>query len=128
MAAKLEKTRIAYICQECGCVSPKWLGRCPECGAWNKMIEDAAPVLKPSKRATLRTASAAPVRLSEVDVTAVQRLRTQIGEFDTVLGGGFVPGSLVLVGGDPGIGKSTLLMQAAFKLAASGVRVLYVSG
>lgn len=127
MARKIDKNRMIYICQECGYASPKWLGRCPECGAWNKMLEDTAPQPRPGRRAA-RTSGAMPVRLADVDAAAVRRLCSRIGEFDNVLGGGLVPGSLVLVGGDPGIGKSTLLMQAAFKLAADGVRVLYLSG
>jgi DNA repair protein RadA/Sms len=122
----LDKSRTAFVCQECGCQSPKWLGRCPDCGAWNKFLEEPAGPAKPGKRAA--APQTAPVKLAEVDLSAVPRLRTGINEFDNVLGGGFVPGSMVLVGGDPGIGKSTLLMQAAYRLAAAGARILYVSG
>jgi DNA repair protein RadA/Sms len=126
MARRTEQVKTSFVCQSCGYSSPKWLGRCPDCGTWNSFLEEAVPVKRgaPSRSA----GSAAPVRLLDVDARAAPRLRTGLGELDTVLGGGLVPGSLVLVGGDPGIGKSTLVMQAAFRLAAGGVRVLYVSG
>lgn len=127
MARGTNRPRMTFVCQTCGHVSPKWLGKCPDCGGWNGFQEEAA---EDRRRASGRgtAAGAEPVRLLDVNALSMPRLRTGLGELDTVLGGGLVPGSLVLVGGDPGIGKSTLLMQAAYRLAAGGVRVLYVSG
>ena len=116
-----------FVCSSCGHQSPKWHGRCPGCDEWNTMAEEAraAPQAgrsRPAGRA-LR-----PVPLSEVQAAAVPRMSTGIGELDRVLGGGVVPGSLVLLGGSPGIGKSTLTAAALGNLAASGHKVLYVSG
>jgi DNA repair protein RadA/Sms len=119
-----------FACQECGAQSPKWLGRCPDCGAWNSMSEerpvDAAPG-GGAHRYAQRAASAARL-YAEVESTNAERLSTGIGEFDRVLGGGVVPGSLVLLGGEPGIGKSTLLLQAAAHFARQVGPVLYASG
>ncbi|MFN3285128.1 MAG: DNA repair protein RadA [bacterium] len=115
--------RVAYVCQSCGYRSPRWLGRCPNCDAWNSLAEE---VDVPRRPAASRTAK--PIPLPEVSPLPEERWPTGIGELDRVLGGGFVPGSLVLVGGDPGIGKSTLALQAAFRLAEAGRAVLYVAG
>lgn len=115
--------RVYYVCQSCGYRSPRWLGRCPNCDAWNSLAEE---VEGPRRRPERRTAR--PVPLPEVSPLPEQRWPTGIGELDRVLGGGFVPGSLVLVGGDPGIGKSTLALQAAYRLAEAGRPVLYVAG
>jgi len=115
--------RVYYVCQSCGYRSPRWLGRCPNCDAWNSLAEE---VEGPRRRPERRTAQ--PVPLPEVSPLPEQRWPTGIGELDRVLGGGFVPGSLVLVGGDPGIGKSTLALQAAYRLAEAGRPVLYVAG
>jgi DNA repair protein RadA/Sms len=126
------RARTAYACAECGHASPKWLGQCPACRRWNTLHEE---VLAPEPRLGSRgfgaaSGSARPVPLREVEASEEERVRTGIGELDRVLGGGVVPGSLVLVGGDPGIGKSTLLLAALDRLArAAGERpVLYVSG
>jgi len=116
--------RTIHACSRCGHQSAKWLGRCPECGAWGTFIEEAAA---PSRAAPARP-PAAPRPLAEIAVSAAQRCPTGLGELDRVLGGGLVAGSVVLVGGEPGIGKSTLLLQAASRLAAAGRGVLYVSG
>ncbi|MFO7302345.1 MAG: DNA repair protein RadA [Acidobacteriota bacterium] len=124
------KSRTLFSCQSCGFQSPKWLGRCPDCGAWNSLVEE--PV---GAGAAVNARSAAPAPggqratlYAEVDVVEADRLTTGINEFDRVLGGGIVPGSLVLLGGEPGIGKSTLLLQAAADFAARVGPVLYCSG
>ncbi len=119
-----------FVCQECGAQSPKWLGRCVECGAWNSLVEERpAPEPPPAEArryAALSTGTAR--RYAEVDTEVAERIGTGIGELDRVLGGGIVPGSLVLLGGEPGIGKSTLLLQAAAHVAARVGPVLYASG
>jgi len=126
VTVKAGRAKSIFVCQDCGTESPKWVGQCPGCGAWNRMVEETRRALTP---AVTRPATVAePMRLRDVDTAAVARLQIGWSEWDTVLGGGIVPGALVLVGGDPGIGKSTLLMQVAFRLAAAGSRVLYVSG
>ncbi len=119
-----------FVCQECGSQSQKWLGRCPECGAWNSMVEErpveaAAPPA--SHRYALGASSGARL-YADIETSASARMATGIDEFDRVLGGGVVPGSLVLLGGEPGIGKSTLLLQAAGNVARSVGPVLYSSG
>src|SRR4051794_8952968 len=116
-----------FACTSCGHQSAKWHGRCPGCEEWNTLVEERpAPASAPSRRA--RTAAIKPVVLAEVEAPALRRFVTGIGEFDRVLGGGLVPGSLVLIGGAPGIGKSTITGGALGNLAAAGHRVLYVSG
>jgi DNA repair protein RadA/Sms len=126
------KVKTVFACQECGAQSPKWLGRCPDCGAWNSLVEER-PVPEPvaagtaARRYTL-AATAGPQLYADIDLVAADRLTTGIGEFDRVLGGGVVPGSLVLLGGEPGIGKSTLLLQAAAYFAQHYGPVLYSSG
>ena len=126
------KVKTVFSCQECGAQAAKWLGRCPECGAWNSLVEERAvpePVAAGSaaKRYAL-AATAGPQLYADIDIVAADRLTTGIGEFDRVLGGGVVPGSLVLLGGEPGIGKSTLLLQAAAYFANAYGPVLYSSG
>jgi len=130
----MPKLRSTFACQECGAESPKWLGRCPECGAWNSYVEEAK--LTASARASAaglpadtraRAGASAPERLVDVSLQDSLRIPSGMGELDRVLGGGIVPGSLVLIGGDPGIGKSTLLLQMAANVAR-GSTVLYVSG
>src|SRR3954447_15127885 len=120
-----------FVCSQCGHDSAKWHGRCPGCGEWNSMVEERAPEAAPgggrspssrSKRALK------PVPLAQVEAPALRRLATGIGELDRVLGGGLVPGSMVLIGGSPGIGKSTITGGALGNLAGAGRRVLYVSG
>lgn len=120
-------TRTRYLCQQCGYVSARWLGRCPACNNWNSLVEEIVPGAGEKKRA----GSSPPAEvflLSQVPRKAQERWPTGMGELDRVLGGGIVPGSLVLLGGDPGIGKSTLLLQVAGKLAGSDLPVLYASG
>ena len=118
--------KTAFVCQQCGNDFPKWIGRCPQCGGWNTLVEER--VVAPQKgRSGPQRAPREPIALDEVPNDAEVRIPTGIGEFDRVLGGGIVRGSLVLLGGDPGIGKSSLLMQASSSLSQRGP-VLYVSG
>jgi DNA repair protein RadA/Sms len=123
----MAKPRTHFSCQACGFQTPKWLGKCTECGGWNTLVEEAE--LSEARRPAWGAAGGAsrPVRLLDVESEAEPRRRTGLRELDRVLGGGVVPGSLVLLGGDPGIGKSTLLLQAVEHLAEAGP-VLYVSG
>lgn len=121
------RTKTLYRCSECGADYPKWQGRCDACGAWNSLGEErsAAPTRARESRSV---PAAATKRLREIDSSRTPRFSSGITELDFVLGGGIVPGSMILVGGEPGIGKSTLLLQVAGALATSGVDVLYVSG
>jgi DNA repair protein RadA/Sms len=128
----MAKTSRAFVCQACGAVSPRWSGKCGACGAWNTLVEETAPSGPPALVA-IRGGKGAKAARAAFETLAAEapdapRLPTGIAELDRVLGGGLVPGSAVLVGGDPGIGKSTLLLQAAAKLAASGAPVIYLSG
>ena len=129
----MKSPRTVFACQECGAQSPKWLGRCAECGAWNSFVEERqTPERAPAGAALAQRyslASAAGPRLyADIDTVVAERISTGVGEFDRVLGGGVVPGSLVLIGGEPGIGKSTLLLQAAAHFAGAVGPVLYSSG
>lgn len=123
----MAKTKSEYVCQACGTVHARWTGRCEGCGEWNTVVEETVTPPEPSGRATLRT-NGAPSPITSADHEDVVRLATGIPECDRVLGGGIVPGSLTLIGGDPGIGKSTLMLQASHYLAEHGAPVLYVSG
>ncbi|HXE36925.1 MAG TPA: DNA repair protein RadA, partial [Azonexus sp.] len=122
----MAKAKSVYVCSECGASSPKWQGQCPGCGEWNTLVESVA-----EKASGHRFESLAPTArlqtLSQIEAREVERVATGIGEFDRALGGGLVAGGVVLIGGDPGIGKSTLLLQALAHLSAEH-RVLYVSG
>ena len=120
----MAKLRTQYVCQQCGRTAAKPLGRCPQCGEWNSMVEEVVES-RPGGSATVY--GQGPVRLDQIETGNDDRLPLGIAEFARVLGGGVVPGSLVLIGGDPGIGKSTLLLQASLGMAARGP-VLYVSG
>jgi DNA repair protein RadA/Sms len=127
------KSKTVFACQECGAQSPKWLGRCAECGAWNSFVEERqAPERATAGAAVAQRYSFAgatgPQLYAEIDTIVAERLSTGVDEFDRVLGGGVVPGSLVLIGGEPGIGKSTLLLQAAAHFAKAIGPVLYSSG
>ena len=119
----MKKQKTVYTCQQCGFQSPKWLGRCPDCQQWNVLMEEAVTV---TKKGTRVAASSHHVRLEEVDVSAEQRICSGLTELDRVFGGGVIPGSLTLIGGDPGIGKSTLLLQASARLADHD-KALYVT-
>jgi DNA repair protein RadA/Sms len=128
----MSKTRTVFACQACGFESSKWLGRCPDCGEWNSFAEEHQPAPSPAGKGrpdpTTLGASSVPRPYADVDVTESARVPSGIGEFDRVLGGGIVPGSMVLIGGEPGIGKSTLLLQVAHLLGRTHGAVLYVSG
>ncbi len=115
-----------FTCSACGHTEPRWHGRCSGCGEWNTLVEETAPVAKAGRAPAGRAVK--PVALSDVRAESIARLSTGIGELDRVLGGGLVPGSLVLLGGSPGIGKSTLTSMALGNLAGAGRRTLYVSG
>ena len=126
-------TATVYVCQNCGHQESKWLGKCPDCGEWNSLVEErarAAPSAPKgmAARGGFRLREVRPVQFGEIESQTEARVSSGVTEFDRVLGGGIVPGSLILIGGDPGIGKSTLLLQVADKLSGQGARVLYVSG
>lgn len=123
----MAKNKSTFICQSCGYQSPKYLGRCPNCGAWSAFVEEVETKAVKNARVTLTGEKTRPVKLGEVESLDTPRVLTDMGEFNRVLGGGVVPGSLILIGGDPGIGKSTILLQVSVQLAHLG-RVLYVSG
>ena len=115
-----------FFCQNCGYESAKWMGQCPACHEWNSFAEE--PIQKTTKTVNRKTAASQPKQLKEISIESSSRSSTGMGELDRVLGGGIVAGSLVLVGGDPGIGKSTLLLQVCQNLAARQEKVLYISG
>ena len=127
--AKAKKSTV-FFCQECGYESTKWMGQCPGCKAWNSFVEETINqnIVSASGKKTATISSKEPSVLSLVSLSKEDRVEIGIEELDRVLGGGIVPGSLSLVGGDPGIGKSTLLLQVCQKLAAQGRKVLYISG
>jgi DNA repair protein RadA/Sms len=121
----MSKAVTKYVCQSCGYVSPRWIGKCPNCTEWNTFVEEIAAPLKISRKSG--TASKlAPVTMDQVESEEPPRIKTSLNEFDRVLGGGLVPGSLILLGGDPGIGKSTMMMQMAVNLKEQAV--LYITG
>ena len=122
-----KKAKSTFICQNCGYHSPKYLGRCPNCGEWNSFLEEIEAEPVKNARVSLSGEKSRPMKLDEVSTQHTLCVETDLDEFNRVLGGGVVPGSLVLIGGDPGIGKSTLLLQVSTQLANRG-RVLYVSG
>ena len=121
-------TRSVYRCSECGAEYPKWAGRCDACGAWNALAEEIVTKRASRVPAAAGGKDAEPVRLGDVHADRTPRILTGLGELDFVLGGGIVPGSVILIGGEPGIGKSTLLLQCAARIEGSGVRTLYAAG
>ena len=129
----MKPPKAVFVCQECGAQSPKWAGRCADCGAWNSLVEERAEdgavpgALSAPPRYALGGGAGARL-YADIQMADAPRLATGIEEFDRVLGGGVVPGSLVLLGGEPGIGKSTLLLQAAASFARAAGPVLYSSG
>ncbi|MDQ7253008.1 DNA repair protein RadA [Pediococcus pentosaceus] len=126
----MAKVKTQFLCSECGYVSPKFLGRCPNCGRWNTLVEEriSEPKNERKSRVSFEGKSSKPQLISEVKMHEEPRVKTGMEELNRVLGGGVVDGSLVLIGGDPGIGKSTLLLQLSGQLAATDRDVLYVSG
>ncbi len=123
----MAKAKTIYFCQECGFDSSKWMGQCPGCGQWNTFVEEKIES-KRSTGASKKLQSAQPVALSQIEMKREERFTSGFPELDRVLGGGIVPASIVLVGGDPGIGKSTLLLQVCRNLSAQNISVLYISG
>lgn len=129
----MSKRKSKFICNECGYESPKWMGRCPGCGEWNKMVEEIEKSTR-GKRGSFADVgqgpalAAKPIPITAVEKTDEARIKTDSNEFNRVLGGGIVKGSLILIGGDPGIGKSTLLLQVSAQLAIKSHAVLYISG
>src|SRR5450631_972601 len=124
----MAKQRTHFTCQACGLQTPKWLGKCTDCGGWNTVVEEAAPIEERRPAWGASGGAARPVRLVDVESEAEPRRRTGLKEFDRVLGGGVVPGSLVLLGGPPGIGKFTLMLQVAEGLSRTRGKGLYISG
>ncbi|MGM9528601.1 MAG: DNA repair protein RadA [Phascolarctobacterium sp.] len=126
----MAKTKYKFVCQSCGYTTAKWLGRCPECGAWDSLVEEAEVTTARNSKSYLPAATekVKPRTIASVAQVKVERLATGIHEFDRVLGGGVVQGSLVLLGGTPGIGKSTILLDAGLRFGQRGMKVLYVSG
>lgn len=121
------KTKTIFVCQECGAQTPRWMGKCPSCESWNSLVEETAAASAGISHKGI-VFKESPMSLTEVTVDDSRRLKTGIDEFDRVMGGGITPGSVVLIGGDPGIGKSTLALQIACRLSGQGSKVLYVSG
>ena len=126
----MAKSRTIYSCQNCGAQSPKWMGKCPDCNQWNSYIEETYTKPSGGSRPALANlvAATSPQLLHEIDSLKAAHIPTNIAELDRVLGGGFIPGSAILIGGDPGIGKSTLLLHALKNIAQLNKKVLYVSG
>ncbi len=122
------KQKTVFVCTDCGTESPKWMGKCPGCGAWNTMAEEVVAIApKGGQKATSIVSSQKPKPLGEISTAEELRCSTGLSELDRVLGGGIVPGSLVLIGGDPGIGKSTILLQCC-QFLGKAMRILYISG
>ena len=121
-------TKTAFYCESCGFYSPKWMGKCPECQEWNSLVEVKEEKKNAGHAGRSLEAASAPVPLNQIEASQTERIRVGLDEFDRVLGGGIVPGSVVLICGDPGIGKSTLLLQICQKLALGRQGILYVSG
>ncbi|WP_416145581.1 DNA repair protein RadA [Planococcus koreensis] len=127
----MAKKKSKFICQSCGYESAKWMGKCPGCGEWNQMVEEVEVAAPKGTRGAFQHSASVPQKATPINTIETQdepRVDTKMGEMNRVLGGGIVPGSLVLIGGDPGIGKSTLLLQVSAMLANNGNRVLYISG
>ena len=118
------KIKTIFVCNECGYESPKWLGKCPGCDSWNTFVEE----VNQEKRPQTYSGGALPRKLEDIEIVEEERYKTGLGELDRVLGGGVVKGSLVLVGGDPGIGKSTLLLQISNSIGKTNRTILYISG
>jgi len=126
----MAKPKTHFVCQECGRTAPKAMGRCPQCGAWDSMVEEIIETNQTSLNLAQQHGwggLSVPQKLRDIDDDSEDRIPVPINEFSRVLGGGIVPGSIVLIGGDPGIGKSTLMLQMTLKMADAN-RVLYVSG
>jgi DNA repair protein RadA/Sms len=128
MSMRMGRPAVTFACTSCGHQAPKWMGRCPGCGEWNTLQEEVLEVRVERSGAPRRASARKPTPLADVEAASVERVRTGSGELDRVLGGGLVPGSIVLIGGSPGIGKSTLMSAALASVQAAGRSALYVSG
>jgi len=125
----MTRIKTVFFCQTCGYQSAKWLGRCPACNEWNSLVEETLQSSQSGKGISIgKESGSIPISINKIETEQEERIKTEILEFDRVLGGGIVQGSLVLIGGDPGIGKSTLLLQVFDKLSKNNLKVLYVSG
>lgn len=124
----MAKTKTKFVCQECGYETPKWMGKCPSCNNWNTLVEEVASKSSSKHTGIGQATSTKPESITAVESRDEARVTTEMPELNRVLGGGIVAGSLVLIGGDPGIGKSTLLLQVSDQLARKDIRVLYISG
>lgn len=122
----MSKIKTVFLCQNCGAESPKWIGKCPSCGEWNTYVEEIVSSSKAQASGPPNLSGGKPLLLDEITTERQERINTDMGEFNRVLGGGLVPGSVVLIGGEPGVGKSTLVLQ--FALSLKGKKVLYASG
>src|SRR3546814_4988818 len=124
----MAKVKKKYVCQQCGSVSFRWQGQCEECGEWNSLVEEAGETVFSARHSLQSGGRAVALQGLASDIALPSREKTGIAEFDRALGGGLVAGSATLIGGDPGIGKSTLLLQAAAKMAMRGLTIAYISG
>lgn len=124
----MAKEKIIFYCQSCGAESSKWMGQCPSCKEWNTLVEETVSAKKGAHKVSRQEMKAKVTKLKDIETADKERMSTHITELDRVLGGGIVPGSMILVGGDPGIGKSTLVLQVCRNLSESGKNILYVSG
>ena len=124
----MAKAKTIFACQSCGYQSPKWLGKCPDCSQWNTFAEERYEKATTTRGELSLGTKEAPAPIHEINTAEEGRVLSGIGEFDRVLGGGLVPGSVILIGGDPGIGKSTLLLQAVAAVSRKNPTCLYVSG
>lgn len=124
----MAKSKIVYYCQSCGAESAKWMGQCPACKEWNTFVEEALPIKRAANSVPGQAHRVKVTKIKEIEAAVEERITTKIAELDRVLGGGIVPGSMILVGGDPGIGKSTLLLQVCRNLAEDNRKILYISG
>ena len=122
----MAKVKSKYVCQNCGCESIGYLGKCPDCGSWGSMVEEISDISLKNHAIEIPD-NLPPMLLSQIEMNTEIRVKTGISEFDRVLGGGIVQGSLVLIAGDPGIGKSTILLQTSGELSKNGKKVLYIS-
>ena len=118
----MPKSSTQYVCQQCGAATPKWQGQCPQCGTWNSLVETA--VMPAKGRSASGRSVKTPIKLSQIKGKTLARIKTGIGELDRVLGGGIVPGSVILLAGEPGIGKSTLITQLCLKLEGSDPSII----
>ena len=122
---KRSKATVIFVCQNCGNNSPRWIGKCPACSGWNTYVEE---IVTKEKANPIFKSKSKPVLINEISLANEQRIKTDIKEMDRVLGGGLIFGSTVLIGGDPGIGKSTLALQIFGKYSENGIKVLYITG